>query len=132
MSWLVGFAVGAVGGFLLGSLARPSGLLGLLPPFGREGTLDDDAAQRRRGRPLTGLLQDERLARTVRERLVARGLSNPRVDVTIVDGVAYLRGRPRDATNVPAIVETIQTTPGLTGVVNELKLPEPAATPAAD
>jgi hypothetical protein len=54
------------------------------------------------------------------------------VDVTIVDGIAYLRGRPRDTSDVPAIVETIQMTPGLTGVVNELKLPEPAATPSTD
>jgi osmotically-inducible protein OsmY len=107
-------------------------LLGLIRPFGREGPLDGDEPRHRRARPLTGLLQDEQLARTVRERLVARRLTNPHVDVTIVDGIAYLRGRPRDASDVPAIIETIQTTPGLTGVVNELKLPEPAAAPPAD
>jgi hypothetical protein len=127
VSWLVGFALGALGGFLLGSLAGPTALPDLFRSSGHEGA-DDGAPRRRRGRHVTGLLQDEQLARVARERLAERGLFNPRVDVTIVDGVAYLRGRPRDAAEATAIVETVQATPDLTGVVNELKTPEAAAT----
>ncbi len=130
MRWLLGFALGTLAGFLLGSLVGPSALLGLLGRAEREGLQPGAGRQRRGGGHLTGLPHDEQLARAARERLVEQGLANPRVDVTIVDGVAYLRGRPRDAGQAAAIVAVVQATPGLTGVVNELKLPDAAASEA--
>jgi osmotically-inducible protein OsmY len=127
VSWLIGFVLGVLGGFVLGSLAGPSALSGLRRSVGQaHGGAADGNGGRRRGGRLTGLPHDEQLARAARERLAERGLANPRVDVTIVDGVAYLRGRARDAADVTAIVETVQQMPGLTGVVNELKVPEAA------
>ena len=47
--------------------------------------------------------------------------------MTIVDAVAYFRGRVPNAADAAAIAETVRATPGLTEVVNELKLPEAAA-----
>jgi hypothetical protein len=120
--WLYGFVLGGLGGFALGSLllarraSEPCALLRLL-------------GLRRSARrdPLSGLLPDERLTRAVRERLAARGLDNPRVDVTTVEGVVYLRGRVGSADERAAIVGVVQATPGVERVVDELKLPEAAA-----
>jgi hypothetical protein len=133
VSWLVGFALGALGGFILGCLKGPAALIRLRystdqPAADSAGNGDDwERARRRRGKRLTGLPLDEQLARSARGRLADRGLANPRVDVTIVDAVAYLRGRVSNAADAAAIAETVQATPGLTEVVNELKVPEPAA-----
>jgi BON domain-containing protein len=133
VSWLVGFALGALGGFVLGCLKGPAALGRLrlaADPFGGgpTGHGGDEAGDRpRRGKRLTGLLLDEQLARSARQRLAERGLTNRRVDVTIVDGVAYLRGRVPEAADAAAIAETVQATPGLTDVVNELKLPAATA-----
>ena len=131
MGWVAGFVLGALGGFAFGCLAAPVAGVELRASArrrwkgdgeGREGS--DRAAMggapRARHRP-NGLLPDERLTRAARERWVARGLANPRVDVTTVDGVVYLRGRPREAAEATAIVEVVQDTPGVQGVVNELK-----------
>jgi hypothetical protein len=133
VSWLVGFVLGALGGFILGCLKGPAALVRLryaadLTGPGLTGSgAEWEGDRRRRGKRLTGLLLDEQLARSARQRLAERGLTNPRVDVTIVDGVAYLRGRVPDAADAAAIAETVQATPGLTDVVNELKLPAAAA-----
>jgi osmotically-inducible protein OsmY len=132
VSWLVGFALGALGGFILGCLKGPAALTRLRystdqPAESTGGDDDWERARRGRGKRLTGLLLDEQLARSARRRLAERGLTNPRVDVTIVDTVAYLRGRVPSAADAAAIAETVQATPGLTQVVNELKLPEAAA-----
>src|SRR5215212_4059883 len=133
VSWLVGFALGALGGFILGCLKGPAALSGLRYSTGQlaadsTGSGGDwEQARRRRGKRLTGLLLDEQLARLARRRLAERGLTNPRVDVTIVDAVAYLRGRVPSAADAAAIAETVKATPGLAEVVNELKLPEAAA-----
>jgi osmotically-inducible protein OsmY len=73
-----------------------------------------------------GMLEDERLTRRAWERLAERGILDSRVDITTVDGVMYLRGRPRDAREASAVVEIAETTPGVERVVNELKALEPA------
>jgi osmotically-inducible protein OsmY len=80
-----------------------------------------------------GLLEDDRLTRVARARLLERDVDDLRVDVTTVDGVMYLRGRPRTAHDAASIVDVAETTPGVTQVVNELKpldQEEPAAAAA--
>jgi hypothetical protein len=133
VSWLVGFALGALGGFILGCLKGPAALIRLRYSTDEPGAQtagsggDWERARQRRGKRLTGLLLDEQLARSARRRLAERALANPRVDVTIVDGVAYVRGRVPNAADAAAIAETVRATPGLSEVVNELKVPEAAA-----
>jgi osmotically-inducible protein OsmY len=68
-----------------------------------------------------GLLEDDRLTRVARARILERGVDDLRVDVTTVDGVMYLRGRPRTTGDAAAIVDVAETTLGVTRVVNELK-----------
>ena len=122
MSWLVGFLVGALGGYALGSWVGPR--VSVLPggQAGDWADSDDDGLDRApSGRRVDGMLLDERVTRVVRDRLRERGLVNPRVDVTTVDGVTYLRGRPRDAAEAAAIAATVEAAPGVDRVANELK-----------
>ncbi|MBX5492908.1 MAG: BON domain-containing protein [Chloroflexi bacterium] len=121
MRWLYGFALGLLGGFALGALllprraAQPCGLLRWL---GLRGAGQDSRS---------GLMPDERITRAVRERLAARGLDTPRLDVTTVDNVVYLRGRVGSSDERAAVVGVARETPGVARVVDELKLPEAAA-----
>ena len=136
MSWWAGFVLGALGGWVLGALAGPRAgarLCGVAgEPDAAGGERDNGhlagvaAAQRPHGRPLDGLLLDERLTRRAWERLAERGIMDSRVDITTVDGVMYLRGRPRDAAEAAAVAQVAETTPGVDRVVNELKPLEPA------
>ena len=132
MNWLVGFVLGAAGGWALGSLARPVGL-GAGPTrlrrWLRAGERDDRpggalAGSRPSRRRPDGLLLDERLTRAARDRVAAEGIDDLRVDITTVDGVMYLRGRPRNARAAAVIVQIAETTPGVARVVNELKPPD--------
>lgn len=129
MSWFAGFVLGVLGGWALGSLVAPRvGVRLDATPLGRwlpgaerdNGHLPGLGRGAPRGKA-TGLLQDERLTRRALERLAERGILHPRVDITTVDGVMYLRGRPRDAAEAAAVLEVAETTPGVERVVNEMK-----------
>jgi hypothetical protein len=121
----MGFALGVLGGWALGWAAGPGGsrlgtvgvarLLGASDPDGADGGRSGDARQ------FDGLLADDRLTRVARGRILERGIDDLRVDVTTVDGVMYLRGRPRTARDAAAIADVAETTPGVERVVNELK-----------
>jgi hypothetical protein len=122
VSWLMGFLVGALGGYALGSWVGPR--VNVVPADRDESWSDSDVDvpdRARSGRRVDGMLLDERVTRAVRDALREHGLVNPRVDVTTVDGMTYLRGRPRDAAEAAAIAATVQATPGVQGVANELK-----------
>jgi hypothetical protein len=126
MKWLLGFALGVLGGWALGYAAGPRGsrltACGLGRWLGMEGEADTEPGGRSGGaRHYDGLLEDDRLTRVARARILERDIDVLRVDVTTVDGVMYLRGRPRTARDAAAIVEVAETTPGVTKVVNELK-----------
>jgi BON domain len=140
VKWLVGFLLGVLGGWALGCAAGPNGArLNALVGGRWLGATDDDGAGSG-GRPggarrYDGLLEDDRLTRVARARILERDVDDLRVDVTTVDGVMYLRGRPRTARDAAAIMDVAETTPGVTTVVNELKpldqesaAPEPAKT----
>jgi hypothetical protein len=134
VKWFVGFLVGVVGGWALGCAAGPKS--SRLNPaalgqwFGGRG---DDGAAPSGGasgaRRYDGLLEDDRLTRVARARIQERDVDDLRVDVTTVDGVMYLRGRPHTARDAAAIVDVAETTPGVAKVVNEMKPldQEPAA-----
>ena len=134
MRWLLGFLLGALGGFALGCLAAPTAGAELRTVARRRLTRDEghggeeseqyEIAARTRARPPLGMLPDEQVTRDVRERLAAEGLTNPRVDVTTVDEVVYLRGRPGNAGEANAIVRIVENTPGVQRVVDELKRPD--------
>ncbi len=117
MKWLVGFVLGLVGGFAVGYLTVPAAGMGrrCLP---RQQAAPADAP--RASAAVPGLAFDEQLTRTIREQLLACDLA-AWVDVTTVDGVVYLRGRPRDADAAARIAAIAQQTPGVRSVVNELK-----------
>jgi osmotically-inducible protein OsmY len=118
----MGFLVGALGGYALGSWVGPRVNVVASDRDASWAGSEADAPDRAgSGRRVDGMLLDERVTRAVREALRERGLVNPRVDVTTVDGVTYLRGRPRDAAEAAAIAATVQATRGVQGVVNELK-----------
>ena len=125
MKWFTGFLLGAVGGWAIGCLAGPNGSRVAIAnlPLGRfAGSSDaENSAPAGPGSRPAGLLPDERLTRRARERIVERGVDDLRVDVTTVDGVMYLRGRPGNARDAAAILDVAETTPGVTQVVNELK-----------
>jgi hypothetical protein len=130
VSWWAGFVLGALGGWALGALAAPrAARLGALAgESGAAGGESDNgqlpgaaAARPTRGRRADGMLLDERLTRRAWERLAERDITDSRVDITTVDGVMYLRGRPRDAAETSAVLEIAETTPGVERVVNELK-----------
>jgi hypothetical protein len=139
VKWLIGFAVGALGGWALGCAAGPKGAR--LNPAGLTrwlgGMSDSGAAESSRAggaRRYDGLLEDDRLTRVARARMLEREIDDVRVDVTTVDGVMYLRGRPRTARDAAAIVSVAEATPGVTQVVDELKpldQGEAAAAPAS-
>jgi len=131
VKWLVGFVLGLVGGFAVGYLAAPVAGADLRRAVSRlksssAGSAPAAACQKAASKPgaLAGLAFDERLTRTIREQLLAGDLA-AHVDVTTIDGVVYLRGRPRDAAEAARIVAIAERTPGVRSVVNELK-------PAAD
>jgi len=123
--WLVGFALGVLGGWALGWAAGPRGarLRDAGPRWlGVAGPGAADSGGRAGGaRRYDGLLEDDRLTRVARKRILERDVDDRRVDVTTVDGVMYLRGRPRTSQDAAAIVDVAETTPGVTKVVNELK-----------
>jgi hypothetical protein len=130
VSWFAGFLLGALGGWALGALAAPrsgGGLLGLvglrdvLRAERSNGHQPGPGGEARSGRRADGMLLDERLTRRAWERLAERGITDSRVDITTVDGVMYLRGRPRDAVEAAAVADVAETTPGVERVVNELK-----------
>jgi hypothetical protein len=93
----------------------------------RPGAGGEQSGGRAGGKAPRGLLLDEQLARTARTRLREAGLASARVDVTVVDGAAYLRGRVADADESTRIADVVEATSGLERVVNELKVPESAA-----
>ena len=138
MKWLLGLALGILGGWVLGRAAGLRGsringaALGRL--LGATGASQNGQAGLPGGaRRYDGLLEDDRLTRVARARILDRDINDLRVDVTTVDGIMYLRGRPRTTQDANAIVDVAETTPGVTRVVNELKpldqeeaAPEPA------
>lgn len=63
---------------------------------------------------------DERLTLRVRSELERRGLWNPTLDVTTVDGVVYLRGRAT-AAQADAVRAAIERVAGVRAVQDELK-----------
>jgi len=57
----------------------------------------------------------------IRGELERRGIWTPRLDVTTVDGTAFLRGREADPGRVETIVNVARTVPGVLGVVDEIR-----------
>jgi hypothetical protein len=74
-----------------------------------------------RGQELTGLPTDERAAMRIRAELERRGIWTPLLDVTLVDGTAYLRGREADPGRAETIVNVARTIPGVLAVVDEIR-----------
>jgi osmotically-inducible protein OsmY len=133
----MGFVLGALAGWALGYAAGPRGARLRTCAVSRWLGMSGDysvASGRRSGgaRRYDGLLEDDRLTRVVHARILERNVDDLRVDVTTVDGVMYLRGRPRTARDAAAILDVAETTPGVLQVVNELKpLDQEAAAEAA-
>ncbi len=69
----------------------------------------------------SGVMPDERLTARIRDDLEARGLWSPRLDVTTVDGVVYLRGREAEGSRVDTMVGIVERVPGVLSVVDEIK-----------
>jgi hypothetical protein len=126
VKWLIGIALGILGGWALGRAAGLRGVRLDAAALGRivgavGGGEDGQAGRPAGGRRYDGLLEDDRLTRTARGRLIEQDVDLVRVDLTTVDSVMYLRGRPRTTQDAAAIVDIAETTPGVTRVVNELK-----------
>jgi osmotically-inducible protein OsmY len=66
-------------------------------------------------------MPDEKITDQVRTELERQGKASPRVDVTTVDGVVYLRGREPDAVRADGIVAVAHDIPGVTDVIDEIK-----------
>ena len=69
----------------------------------------------------TGIQADERVTLRVRDELQDFALWSPRVDVTTVDGVVYLRGREFDTARADAIVRVVQGIDGVHEVIDEMR-----------
>jgi osmotically-inducible protein OsmY len=74
-----------------------------------------------RSRDLTDIAPDERAALRIRAELERRGIWAPRLDVTLIDGTAYLRGREADPGRAETIVNVAHTVPGVFHVVDEIR-----------
>lgn len=126
MNWWLGFILGIAGGATVAAAAGRR--RARTAPTSMDSWLDDEGGSNStlRGqvsgaRRYGGLLEDERLTREARERIAERGIDALRVDVTTVDGVMYLRGRPHTAHDAAEILRVAETTEGIEQVVNELK-----------
>jgi hypothetical protein len=126
VQWLFGLVLGVGAGYLFGNLMRADNLGSVLKTL-RPGAGGEQSGGPAGGKAPRGLLLDEQLARAARARLQEAGLASARVDVTVVDGAAYLRGRVADADESTRIADFVAATPGLERVVNELKVPESTA-----
>ncbi|MBM2810432.1 MAG: hypothetical protein HW416_1191 [Chloroflexi bacterium] len=68
-----------------------------------------------------GLMPDERISLRIRSEMDRRGIWNPHLDVTTVDGTVYLRGRESDSARVDTIVSLVRQAPGVSEVVDEIR-----------
>ena len=64
---------------------------------------------------------DERISAHIRSELERRGIWTPRVDVTTVDGMVFLRGRESDSIRAETIVGIVRDVPGVIDVVDEIR-----------
>lgn len=69
----------------------------------------------------TGLPPDERVSAQIRSELERRGIWTPRIDVTTVDGMVFLRGRESDSVRAETIVGIAREVPGAIDVVDEIR-----------
>jgi osmotically-inducible protein OsmY len=69
----------------------------------------------------TGLQPDERISAQIRSELERRGIWTPRIDVTTVDGMVFLRGREGDSVRAETIVGIARDVPGALDVVDEIR-----------
>ncbi len=67
------------------------------------------------------LQPDERVSAQIRSELGRRGIWSPRVDVTTVDGMVFLRGREADSVRAETIVGIAREVPGAIDVVDEIR-----------
>jgi BON domain len=71
--------------------------------------------------PQAGLPPDERISAYIRSELEHRGIWTPRLDVTTVDGMVFLRGRESDTVRAETIVGIARDAPGVVDVVDEIR-----------
>jgi osmotically-inducible protein OsmY len=69
----------------------------------------------------TGLPPDERISTQIRSELERRGIWTPRLDVTTVDGMVFLRGRESDSVRAETIVGIAREVQGVIDVVDEIR-----------
>ena len=69
----------------------------------------------------SGLMPDERISLRIKSEMDRRGIWNPRLDVTTVDGTVYLRGREADGARVETIVSLAREVPGVADVIDEIR-----------
>lgn len=128
---MIGLAGGIVAAVLLAPKRRGDTTRGRRTAAAADALLDAGRAALHMGqwvwrraspaRDFSGLPPDERVSLRIRGELERRGIWTPRLDVTTVDGTAYLRGREADPGRVETIVSVARTVPGVLGVVDEIR-----------
>ena len=78
-------------------------------------------AQDRLSASQPGLAPDERVSAQVKTELERRGIWTPRLDVTTVDGMVFLRGRESDHVRAETIITIARDIPGAIDVVDEIR-----------
>lgn len=89
-----------------------AGLVGVVRGLGQAGAADE------------GDLSDEAVAASVRAEWRRLGLLADRVDVTVLDGTAFLRGSA-DPVTADTLLATARRLPGVGAINDEVKRPEP-------
>ncbi len=123
----VGLVIGVAGGVVAGMLLAPK----------RRGTAEGEPAiaSDNPGNPAatgagwlrarvgggSGLMPDEKITEQLHSELARQGRVSPRVDITTIDGVVYLRGRESDPVKADGIVAVAHDVPGVVDVIDEVK-----------
>ncbi|HZT09131.1 MAG TPA: BON domain-containing protein [Chloroflexota bacterium] len=119
---IIGLVLGVSGGIVAGLLLAPrrqrSSQTGT--EFGSD-QASANVLSRLRGDTGTGLLPDEQITLRVKRELEQRGQVAPRVDVTTVDRVVYLRGKEPDPIRADAIVAIAHDVSGVADVIDEIR-----------
>ena len=128
---MIGIAGGIVAAVLLAPKRRDQTTQGRRTAAAADAVLDAGRATTRMGqwlwrrtsrvRDFSGPPRDERVSLRIRGELERQGIWTPRLDVTTVDGTAYLRGREADPGRVETIVRVARSVPGVLGVVDEIR-----------
>ena len=128
---VLGIAGGVVAAILLAPKRRTDGQASSGGPAGVADTLVGSAQTAMDGAQSllklmtpsdgSGMLPDERITERVRNDLERRGIWQPRLDVTTIDGTVYLRGRETEPGRVETIVGAIRSVDGVAEVVDEVR-----------